>query len=165
MTRFLCKYSTGLIPPKKSRGKGSQGKKTADTPEADVDVFEESESEPARKRTRVPDESTIIPATLSEGTGTKPGVLNEEKVDTDEEEEKNDDDDDGKSIDLEKTDDKETDNEFVHSEENVQNDDEFVQGNGDEEFFDAAKVDAEKSEEVKVDTKKAEFPPSSSSLS
>nr|GFB84873.1 hypothetical protein [Tanacetum cinerariifolium] len=51
MTRFICKYSTGKIPPKKSRGKGSQGKKTADTPEADVDVFEESESEPARKRT------------------------------------------------------------------------------------------------------------------
>nr|GEX42463.1 hypothetical protein [Tanacetum cinerariifolium] len=41
----------------------------------------------------------------------------------DEEEEKDDDDDD-KSIDLEKTDDKETDDEFVHSEENIQDDDE-----------------------------------------
>ncbi|GKC69222.1 hypothetical protein Tco_1115105, partial [Tanacetum coccineum] len=38
-------------PPKKSRGKGSQKKKTADTPVADVDVFEESDSEPTRKRT------------------------------------------------------------------------------------------------------------------
>ncbi|GJT11014.1 hypothetical protein Tco_0858056, partial [Tanacetum coccineum] len=29
---------------------------------------------------RIPDESTVIPTTLSEGTGTKPGVPNEEKV-------------------------------------------------------------------------------------
>ncbi|GKB41066.1 hypothetical protein Tco_0886008 [Tanacetum coccineum] len=49
--QMFLKYSTGQIPPKKSRGKGSQGKKTADTPMADVDVFEESDSEPARKRT------------------------------------------------------------------------------------------------------------------
>nr|GEY59614.1 hypothetical protein [Tanacetum cinerariifolium] len=35
----------------KSRGKGSQGKKTADTHVADVDVFEESNSEPAKKKT------------------------------------------------------------------------------------------------------------------
>ncbi|GKB81693.1 hypothetical protein Tco_0948588 [Tanacetum coccineum] len=48
---MFIKYSTSLLPPKKSRGKGSQGKKTADTSEADVDVFEESNSEPARKRT------------------------------------------------------------------------------------------------------------------
>ncbi|GKB80467.1 hypothetical protein Tco_0947362 [Tanacetum coccineum] len=34
-----------------SRGKGSQGKKTADTTEETVDVSEESDSEPARKRT------------------------------------------------------------------------------------------------------------------
>ncbi|GKF02635.1 hypothetical protein Tco_0029558, partial [Tanacetum coccineum] len=46
---MFLKYSTGQIPPKKSRGKGSQGKKTAYTPMADVDVSEESE--PARKRT------------------------------------------------------------------------------------------------------------------
>ncbi|GJS97103.1 hypothetical protein Tco_0804071 [Tanacetum coccineum] len=49
--QMFIKYSTGLIPPKKSRGKGSQGKKTADTPEAAVDVSEEYDSEPARKRT------------------------------------------------------------------------------------------------------------------
>ncbi|GJU74608.1 retrovirus-related pol polyprotein from transposon TNT 1-94 [Tanacetum coccineum] len=48
--QMFIKYPTGLIPPKKSRGKGSQGKKTADTSEADVDVFKESDSEPARKR-------------------------------------------------------------------------------------------------------------------
>nr|GEW42096.1 retrovirus-related Pol polyprotein from transposon TNT 1-94 [Tanacetum cinerariifolium] len=49
--RFLL-YSTGLIPPKKSRGKGSQGKKTADTTEENVEVTEESDPEPLiRKKT------------------------------------------------------------------------------------------------------------------
>ncbi|GJX72319.1 uncharacterized mitochondrial protein-like protein [Tanacetum coccineum] len=41
--QMFLKYSTGQIPPKKSKGKGSQGKKTADTPVADVDVSEESD--------------------------------------------------------------------------------------------------------------------------
>ncbi|GKB20308.1 hypothetical protein Tco_0854231 [Tanacetum coccineum] len=41
----------GIIPPKKSRGKGLQGKKTADTTEEIIDVSEESDFEPARKRT------------------------------------------------------------------------------------------------------------------
>nr|GEV14976.1 hypothetical protein [Tanacetum cinerariifolium] len=101
--------------------------------------------EPARRRPLgVPDESTFVPATLSEGTGTKPGVPDEENipfeanseyskkddndeniewVDTHEEEEKNDDDDD-KSIDLEKIDNEKTNDEYVHSEEHVQDDDE-----------------------------------------
>ncbi|GJR91135.1 hypothetical protein Tco_0215146 [Tanacetum coccineum] len=48
---MFIKYSTRLIPPKKSRGKGSQRKKNADTPEATVDVSEESDSEPAKKGT------------------------------------------------------------------------------------------------------------------
>ncbi|GJS19383.1 hypothetical protein Tco_0448015 [Tanacetum coccineum] len=39
--------STGQIPPKKSRGKGSQGKKTADTTEESIDISDESdESDP-----------------------------------------------------------------------------------------------------------------------
>ncbi|GKE31266.1 hypothetical protein Tco_1450588, partial [Tanacetum coccineum] len=38
--------STNQIPPKKSRGKGSKGKKTADESQETVDVFEESEPEP-----------------------------------------------------------------------------------------------------------------------
>ncbi|GJY75747.1 hypothetical protein Tco_0480863 [Tanacetum coccineum] len=191
---MFIKYSTGQIPPKKSKGKGSQGKKTTDTSKADVDMFEEYDYEPARKsvsltkaaeeeaarqvharimtesvlepsrrrpleqlatdtmkalKERVPNEFIVVPTTSSEGTGTKPGVLDEEKVtfkanvildwgseqeseyskeDNDEEEDDdhhdNDDDDDDKSINLEKTDDKETEDEFVHSEENVQNDDE-----------------------------------------
>ncbi|GKA94039.1 hypothetical protein Tco_0816025, partial [Tanacetum coccineum] len=43
---MFIKYSTGLIPPKKSRGKGSQRKKTADDSQETVDVSEESEPEP-----------------------------------------------------------------------------------------------------------------------
>ncbi|GKA80562.1 hypothetical protein Tco_0787254, partial [Tanacetum coccineum] len=43
-------YSTGQIPPKKSRGKGSQGKKTADPTEESVDVSDESEPEPLIRR-------------------------------------------------------------------------------------------------------------------
>ncbi|GJY47392.1 hypothetical protein Tco_0436455 [Tanacetum coccineum] len=231
--------------PKNSRGKGSQGKKIADESQETIDVSEESDFEPARKKTasrrvikkkvtistdesiipdldialelgksisltevaeeeasrqvysthvrimtesipkparrrpsvrksaedsqvlqaqvkelvgyqEVSDESTVIPATSSEGTDTQPGVLDEEKVDTNEEEEKNDD-DDNKSIDLEQTDDKETDDEFMHGEEHVQGDDEET----DDEFV----HDIEKTEEVKDDTKKAELPPTSSKLS
>ncbi|GJY01146.1 hypothetical protein Tco_0359298 [Tanacetum coccineum] len=121
-TSMFLKYSTGLIPPKKSRGKGSQGKKTTDVSQESVDVSDESEPEPAKKRTgsrstrgvviqdtpsapkpklavsklklkgtggssegigRIPgvlDESIIVFATSSEGTSTKLGVPDEEKV-------------------------------------------------------------------------------------
>ncbi|GKF91519.1 hypothetical protein Tco_0275220 [Tanacetum coccineum] len=48
---MFIKYSTGQIPPKKSRGKRSQGKKTTDTHVADVDVSKESDPEPVRKKT------------------------------------------------------------------------------------------------------------------
>ncbi|GJR79486.1 hypothetical protein Tco_0150271 [Tanacetum coccineum] len=146
------------------------------------------------------DESIVVLATSSEGTGTKLGVLDEEKVtseenvilewvseqeseyseedqgddkevnwiDSDEDKEKKDDIDDDKSIDLEMTND-----EFVHSVEQV-NDDEDEEitnaeveesGNDDEENTDAAKTDARKIEEVKDDAKKAELPLISSSLS
>ncbi|GJT75201.1 hypothetical protein Tco_1041926 [Tanacetum coccineum] len=47
--QMFIKYSTCQIPPKKSRGKGSQGKKTANTSKADVEVSKESDSKPARK--------------------------------------------------------------------------------------------------------------------
>ncbi|GJX34101.1 hypothetical protein Tco_0245658 [Tanacetum coccineum] len=117
---------------------------------------------------RVPDELTITPITSSEGTGTKPGVPDEEKFTSKAKadvildwgsEQKNDDDDadDDKSIDLEKTDDEETDDEFVHSEEYVQNNDEETDDEFVHEIIDAAKADAEKTEEAKDDIKKAEF--------
>ncbi|GJY28854.1 hypothetical protein Tco_0404621 [Tanacetum coccineum] len=48
---MFYKYSTGQIPPKKSRGKGSQGKKTSDAPVEEVEVSEESEPEPVNKKT------------------------------------------------------------------------------------------------------------------
>ncbi|GKB02793.1 retrovirus-related pol polyprotein from transposon TNT 1-94, partial [Tanacetum coccineum] len=48
--QMFIKYSTGQIPPKKSRGKGSQGKKTTDTPVTDINVSEECELEPAKKK-------------------------------------------------------------------------------------------------------------------
>ncbi|GJR61489.1 hypothetical protein Tco_1503651 [Tanacetum coccineum] len=60
--RFIL-YSTGQIPPKKSRGKGSQGKKSADPTEESVDMSDESEPEPLiRKKTssrRVKKKATI----------------------------------------------------------------------------------------------------------
>ncbi|GKC93669.1 hypothetical protein Tco_1159111, partial [Tanacetum coccineum] len=55
--QMFIKYSTGQIPPKKNRGKGSQGKKIADTHVADVVVAKESDPEPARKKTSTPSSS------------------------------------------------------------------------------------------------------------
>ncbi|GJW63144.1 retrovirus-related pol polyprotein from transposon TNT 1-94 [Tanacetum coccineum] len=50
--QMFIKYSTGQIPPpKKSRGKGSQGKKTVNDSHETVDVSEESEPEPIKKKT------------------------------------------------------------------------------------------------------------------
>ncbi|GKD25199.1 hypothetical protein Tco_1231413 [Tanacetum coccineum] len=51
--QMFYKYSTSQIPPKKSRDKGSQGKKTTDAPVEEVEVSEGSELEPklVKKRT------------------------------------------------------------------------------------------------------------------
>nr|GEY62209.1 hypothetical protein [Tanacetum cinerariifolium] len=51
--QMFIKYLTYQIPPKKSRGKGSKGRKTIDDSQETVDVFEESEPklEPAKKKT------------------------------------------------------------------------------------------------------------------
>ncbi|GJR71278.1 retrovirus-related pol polyprotein from transposon TNT 1-94 [Tanacetum coccineum] len=60
----LILYYTGQIPPKKSRGKGSQGKKSADPTEKSVDMSDESEPEPliGRKTSsrRVKKKATIL---------------------------------------------------------------------------------------------------------
>ncbi|GJU73020.1 hypothetical protein Tco_1264425 [Tanacetum coccineum] len=48
--KLFILYSTSQIPPKKSRGKGLQGKKTADTTEESVDVSDESDPEPLIRR-------------------------------------------------------------------------------------------------------------------
>ncbi|GKA94973.1 hypothetical protein Tco_0817011 [Tanacetum coccineum] len=47
--RFIL-YSNGQIPPKKSKGKGSQGKKAADATKESVDVSDESKLEPLIRR-------------------------------------------------------------------------------------------------------------------
>ncbi|GJT81752.1 hypothetical protein Tco_1056094 [Tanacetum coccineum] len=110
----------------------------------------------------VPDESTIVFATSVK-----------ELIDSDKDKENKDDTNDDKSINLELTDDEETDDEFVHGVEQV-NDDEDEEmtnveveefRNTDEENTDAAKTDAGKTEEVKDDAKKAELPSTSSGLS
>nr|GEU62120.1 hypothetical protein [Tanacetum cinerariifolium] len=51
--QMFIKYSTGQICPKKSRGKGSQEKKTANDSQENVDVSKESEleQEPTKKKT------------------------------------------------------------------------------------------------------------------
>nr|GFB93651.1 hypothetical protein [Tanacetum cinerariifolium] len=122
----------------------------------------------------VPDESTVIPASSSEGTGTKPGVPDEEREDddddekiewvgTDEEDKKNADDDD-KSIDLKKQTIKKLKINLCMRKEMTNAKDAETE-NGDEEINEAAKADADKTNEAKDDIKEAEFPPLSSSLS
>ncbi|GJX21501.1 hypothetical protein Tco_0225946 [Tanacetum coccineum] len=51
--QMFIKYSTNQIPPKKSRGKGSKGKKTAEESQETINVYEESgpEPKPAKKKT------------------------------------------------------------------------------------------------------------------
>ncbi|GJU83368.1 hypothetical protein Tco_1285733 [Tanacetum coccineum] len=263
--QMFIKYSTGLIPPKKTRGKGSQGKKATVTQKpASVEdniipepnfalelgksmslteaaeeeatrqvyatyerIVTESDPEPARRRPSgisfrdtsnvskkispdlfeklkgiqtmtaeeqlaadtmralkankkssrsqshvggssegtvtkpgVPDELLVILTTSHKGTGIKPEVPDEvDWLYFDEDEEKKDDADDDKSIDLEVTDNEETDDEFVHGDEYVQeNMDEEMKdaevddtGNGDEEITDTTKAYTEKTEEVKDD--------------
>ncbi|GJT75697.1 hypothetical protein Tco_1042422 [Tanacetum coccineum] len=127
---------------------------------------------------RVPDESTVIPATSSEGTGTKPGVLDEEKVTSEANvilecgseqesgysEEEDDDDEMIEWVDTDEEEEKKDDDDDkiidLEQIDDEETNDEFVH-----EVTDAAKVDARKSKEVKDDAKKAELPPTSSNLS
>ncbi|GJT45676.1 hypothetical protein Tco_0954391 [Tanacetum coccineum] len=277
---MFIKYSAGQIRPKKSNGKGSQGKKTADDSQETVDVSKESEpepksvkrktsskrrvkkkvalsandniisddpdaalelaksiskseaeeakvakrvhathtmivteyvheyaknksggrssksvviqdtpsapkSKPATSKTKlkgtsskpgVLDESTFISATLSEGTGIKLGVPNEENdiieekviLEWRDEQDNEYSDDDNDDVEKDDKDDdiykykirvcKDEDEEMINAEV-----DDFDKG--DEGITDAAKADAEKTSEVKDDAKKIELPPSSSSLS
>nr|GEU76465.1 hypothetical protein [Tanacetum cinerariifolium]GEU81708.1 hypothetical protein [Tanacetum cinerariifolium] len=181
---MFLKYSTDQIPPKKSRGKGLQGKKIADTPVADVDVSESLNLNLLRKRLvvepcvggssegtgvpqGVPDESTVVPATLSEGTGQgfqmrkmlhlkkmlflsgdlnkKVNIMKKIKMMMKKligDEQVNDDED-----------------------EDMLNAEAEDSGKGDAKISDVAKAYVEKIEEIKDDAKKAELPPTRSSLS
>ncbi|GKB58871.1 hypothetical protein Tco_0915057 [Tanacetum coccineum] len=101
--QMFIKYSTGQIPPKKRRDKGSQGKKTADVSQETIDVSEESEPEPAKKKTGSRSTRDVViqdtPNTMqalkeskkpsrrqpstggsSEGTGRIPGVPDDSTV-------------------------------------------------------------------------------------
>nr|GEW36254.1 hypothetical protein [Tanacetum cinerariifolium] len=129
----------------------------------------EGSSEGTGRIPGVPNESTVVFATSSEGTEED---LNEEEeldwIDSEEDYEKKHDTDDEKSIDLEMTDD-----EVLQGKEQVNDDedDEMLNakvedsGKGDAEISNVGKADAEKTEEAKDESKKAELPPTSSSLS
>ncbi|GKC46536.1 hypothetical protein Tco_1064258, partial [Tanacetum coccineum] len=183
--QMFIKYSTGLIPPKKTRGKGSQGKKATVTqkpakPNVTLKLgksmsLTEATEEEATSRSQshvggssegtvtkpgVLDESPFILTTSHEGTSIKPEVPDEvDWLYFDDDEEKKDDADDDKSIDLKVIDNEETNDEFVHGDEYVQeNMDEEMKdaevddtGNGDEEITDTTKAYTEKTEEVKDD--------------
>ncbi|GKB76065.1 hypothetical protein Tco_0942960, partial [Tanacetum coccineum] len=133
----------------------------------------------------VPDESTIVSATSSEGTGIKPWVpdkekdITEEKVilewgDEQDSEYSDDDNDDVENDDKDGDSDDEGDDHISDTQDADNKDDEDEEminaevddsDKGDEEITDAAKADAEKTSEVKDDPKKIELPPSSCSLS
>ncbi|GKD09996.1 hypothetical protein Tco_1189681 [Tanacetum coccineum] len=133
----------------------------------------------------VSDESTVVSATSSERTGTKPWVPDEEKVITkekvilewgseqeseySEEDQLDDEEEDDKEDDETESDEddiykykirvrKDEDKEMLHAE--VEN-----SRNGDAEVSYAAKANAEKTKVAKDDSKKAKLPPTSSSLS
>ncbi|GJY11707.1 hypothetical protein Tco_0381016 [Tanacetum coccineum] len=221
------------IPPKKSRGKGSQGKKTVEDSQETIDVSEESEPEleHVKKKTAsrrvvkkkvtisvddniipdpdvslelelckhlkkqedlarapgyggssegtgtisgVPDESTLIYATLNEGT--EKDQLNDEEKD-DKEGDADDEGDDHIS-DTQDTDDEDAETEsdedeiykykiHVRKDEDVEMTNVEVEDSekGDTEISDVAQADVEKTEEIKDAAKKAKLPPTSSSLS
>nr|GFD18095.1 hypothetical protein [Tanacetum cinerariifolium] len=122
---------------------------------------------------RVHDESTVISATSSEGTGTEPGVLNREEIYSEEDDENKDDTDDDRSIDIENTNDKETEDELLQGVEQANDDEDEEMKNvevedsrkGDAKISDVAKADVEKTEEVKDDAKILSLLPTSSNLS
>nr|GEV02887.1 integrase, catalytic region, zinc finger, CCHC-type, peptidase aspartic, catalytic [Tanacetum cinerariifolium] len=63
--QMFIKYSTGQIPPKKSRGKVLQGKKTVDVSQENVDISEGYKPEPVKKKTgsrKVKKKVTILEA-------------------------------------------------------------------------------------------------------
>nr|GEU83139.1 hypothetical protein [Tanacetum cinerariifolium] len=70
--KFLL-YFTGLIPSKKSRGKGSQGKKTRDTTEETVKVTKESDPEPLIRNKTSRIRVTKKEATISTADNIIPG--------------------------------------------------------------------------------------------
>nr|GEU62101.1 hypothetical protein [Tanacetum cinerariifolium] len=153
-----------------------ESKKTSRRQPCTGGTDEETSSKP-----RVPNESTVVFATSSEGTGIKPGVLDEEKDITKEKDDKDGDADDEGDDHISDTQDADVEDVETESDEDdiykykirvcKDKDEEMMKvevddsDKGDEKITDAAKADAEKISKVKDDPKKAELPPSSSSLS
>ncbi|GJX04420.1 hypothetical protein Tco_0190336 [Tanacetum coccineum] len=124
---------------------------------------------------KVPDEFTVVSATSHEGSSTKPRVPDEEKK-KDKDGDVDDEGDDHIS-DIQDTNDEDAETESEeddiykykicvskNEDEEKLNADVKDFGKGDAEIFDVAKADDEKIEEIKDDAKKAELPPTSSSL-
>ncbi|GJX57191.1 hypothetical protein Tco_0287088 [Tanacetum coccineum] len=126
----------------------------------------------------VPDESTVVSATSSEGTDSKYSDDDNDDVDKyDKDGDVNDEGDDHIS-DIQDADDEDVETKSdedeiykykirVRKDKDVEMENAEVKESdkGDEDVTDAAKEDAEKTSEVKDDTKKTELPPTSSSLS
>ncbi|GKC77665.1 hypothetical protein Tco_1128439, partial [Tanacetum coccineum] len=150
-----------------------------------INLTEAEEEEATRQvhATRVPDDSIVISTTSSEGTGTKPGVPDEEKViskekvilewgSKQESEYSKEDQKDDEEVDWIDSDDDEekkddTDDDKINDDENEEMSNAEVEdyGKGDAKIYDVAKADVQKTEEVKNDAKKVELPPTSSNLS
>ncbi|GJU83779.1 retrovirus-related pol polyprotein from transposon TNT 1-94 [Tanacetum coccineum] len=217
----VIKYSTGQIPPKKSRCKGSQGKKTPDVSQESVDVSKESEPEHAKKKassritrgvviqdppsapklkpgasklnlrgvqyltskkTRKPaEDNQVLEAQVKDLNESKHSDDSQLNFDNKEKKDKDgdaDDEGDDHISDIQDTDDEDAETESDEDEiykykthvrkyedEEMLNAEVEDSGKGDGKISDVAKVDAEKIEEIKDDAKKAELPPTSSSLS
>ncbi|GJZ08920.1 hypothetical protein Tco_0543203 [Tanacetum coccineum] len=147
-------------------------------------VVSATSSEGTGTKPEVPDEEKVSTeekvilewGSEQESEYSKEDLCKEEEIDwinSEDDDEKKDDTDDDKSINLEMTNDEETDDEVLQGKEQVSDDEDEEMTNAnveesrndDEEDTNTAKADAEKTEEAKYDSKKAELPPTSSSLS
>ncbi|GKA49043.1 hypothetical protein Tco_0742001 [Tanacetum coccineum] len=126
----------------------------------------------------VPDESTVISATSSEGTGSEHSDDDNDDIEKDDRDGDVDDEGDDHISDTQDANDEdvktESDEEDIYKYKicvRKDKDEEMINAEvddsdkGDKEITDAAKADAEKSSEAKDDVKKTELSPSSSSLS
>ncbi|GKA00047.1 hypothetical protein Tco_0672597 [Tanacetum coccineum] len=162
---------------KKSGGRSSKSVVIQDTPKA-VNIMQSlkeskktSSRQPGTRGSNqgtgtipgVSDESTVISATLSEGTGDEQDSRHSDDDNDDAEKDDKDGDDDDDEGDDHVSDTQDADDEDVKTE--FDEDDIYKCKISDEEITDATKADAEKTLEAKDDAKKTKLPPSSSSLS
>nr|GEW61790.1 hypothetical protein [Tanacetum cinerariifolium] len=158
--QMFIKYSTGLIHLKKTRARQVHATHERTVTESDPEPARKRPSEQlaadtmqALKASRKPSRSQLLTRGLSKGTGVSPRGPNESTVIL--------------TTSSKQTGTKPGGDEQVNDDEDedMNNAKDTDTGNDDEEITDTAKADAEKTKEVKGDNKKAELPPSSSSLS